>query len=128
MGKAVAPYLILEVLAARFRCGEKLWTFESRLRPALNALEAAGLVTLMSGVTENTIRARLTDKGLAETVSPSYNVPLPTLEQAIATLPKTDDEYRAWMRRHQLGHGAGYGTVISLIRDDLETLLRGTDA
>ncbi len=118
--------LLLEVLAARYRCGEKLWTFDSRHRWGLLALEMAGLVSLMHGIEPKTIRARLTEAGLAEVVSPSYNVPLPTLEQAIATLPATDDECRAWMRRHELGHGAGVGTVISLVRDDLEALLRGS--
>lgn len=45
------------------------------------------------------------------------------LAELIATLPATDEQYLAWMRKHQLGHGAGVGTVISCIRNDLRRLI-----
>jgi hypothetical protein len=111
--------LLLEVLAARYRCGETLWTFESRFRWHLLALADAGLVSLMHGVEAKTVRARLTEEGKAASLSLSYNLPVPTLATAISTLPRTDEQYLAWMRKHQLGHGAGIGTVISAVRADL---------
>lgn len=120
-----AQYLILEVLAARYRCGEHLWTFPSNLSRHLKALEAAGLIHVMHGDTAGTRRARLTDKGLAESLSTGYNVPTPTLAQALDTLPASNDDYLAWMRAHGLGHGAGVATVISAVRDDLRKLAEG---
>lgn len=119
-------YLILEVLAARYRCGETLWTFESRLGSHLRALESAGLIHLANGVEAKTMRAGLTEAGKDACLSLSYNLPVPTLDTAISTLPRTDEQYLAWMRKHQLGHGAGVGTVISAVRADLCKLAGGT--
>lgn len=107
-------YLILEVLAARHRTGEPFWTFPN-----------LGLITTMSSPAPRTYRAKLTDQGIATALSATYDVPVPTLAQAIETLPATDDEYLAWMRRRGIGHGAGIGTVISHIRHDLRKLLAG---
>jgi hypothetical protein len=56
--------LIIDVLVARYRLGDTLWTFESRNMPALRKLEEKGLVHTTSGVTENTVRAWLSDKAL----------------------------------------------------------------
>jgi len=117
-------YLILEVLAARRRCGEPHWTFPRRLRPNVNVLAAHGLVDMV-GSTQDGIRVKLTQAGMDACLLPTYNVPVPTLAQALDTLPSTDDEYLAWMRKHQLGHGAGVGTVISCVRHDLRKLLDG---
>jgi len=58
--------LILDILVARYRLGETLWTFDSRNMPALRKLEARGLIETTSGVTENTVRALLTDAALIE--------------------------------------------------------------
>jgi hypothetical protein len=58
--------LILDILVARYRLGDTLWTFESRNMAALRKLEARGLIETTSGVTENTIRASLTDAALIE--------------------------------------------------------------
>jgi hypothetical protein len=118
-------YLIMEVLAARFRTGEPFWTFPSRLAPQVKALAAAGLVELMHGIAENTVRARLTREGQDETLDASYSVPTPTLVQALDTLPSTNEQYLAWMREHGLGQGAGIGTVVSLVRADLRKLMGG---
>lgn len=56
--------LILDVLTARWRLGDDLWTFESRLRPQARRLAARGLVELNSGIVEKSIRLSLTDAGL----------------------------------------------------------------
>lgn len=57
--------LVMEVLAARYRLGEHLWPFSSdrHTSRAINNLETKGLVHKMSGQTERTVRASLTDAG-----------------------------------------------------------------
>jgi hypothetical protein len=68
--------LILEVLVARTRLGEGLWTFEGRNAVALSSLEEKGYIRTMHGVTENTIRAVLTKMATAEFLSPNYRPPI----------------------------------------------------
>lgn len=58
-------YLVMEVLAARYRLGESLWTFPSTCRPAIHRLAGIGYVRYKSGVTENTERVWLTPGGIA---------------------------------------------------------------
>lgn len=117
--------LILDVLAARLRCGERYWTFSSRLKAHLRALADAGLISWEPTSAHGLVRASLTDAGLAATLSPTYNTPVPTLAEGVDSLPVTDDEYWAWMREHGLGHGAGVGTVIGAVRADLRKLAGG---
>lgn len=64
--------LIIEVLIARRRLGERLWTFDSNITKQLESLASAGWVDVMSGITENTVRASLTDRGLARWLSYPY--------------------------------------------------------
>jgi hypothetical protein len=120
-------YLVLEVLAARHRSGEHMWTFPSRLGPALRALEHAGLVSVMHGIAPRTLRARLTEAGEDASMSAVYNKPVPTLDEGLATLPTENEQYLAWMRDHGLGHGAGIATVISAVRADLRKLTTASD-
>ena len=68
-------YLMLEVLAARYRLGEHWWTFPDRLKPAARALEQAGLVDIWSGQVENTFRAVFTEAGRAAAVADCYVPP-----------------------------------------------------
>lgn len=58
--------LIIDLLVARFRLGDRLWTFETSpsTTRALNSLEKKGLVMLMHGVSERTARASLTEEAL----------------------------------------------------------------
>lgn len=58
--------LILDVLVARYRLGDTLWTFSSRNAPALRKLEKKSLVHVHSGVIENTVRASLSEHALHE--------------------------------------------------------------
>lgn len=67
--------LLMEVLAARYRCGETLWTFDARHRKQLEKLESIGMVSVMDGMVENTCRASLTEKGKAEWISDRYVSP-----------------------------------------------------
>lgn len=68
-------YLILEVLAARYRLGEQMWTFPDRLRPALNALQERGLIWWRSAPTPHDVQAYLTDVGRGAAMSGTYEVP-----------------------------------------------------
>lgn len=47
---------MLEVIIARVRCGESLWTFEARHRRTAASLAEKGYVRLVHGITEDTIR------------------------------------------------------------------------
>jgi hypothetical protein len=117
--------LVLEVLAARYRCGEKIWTFPTSLNRALLALQSAGLVHMFGGAAPKTVRARLTDKGLTEVLDLTYTPPSMTLAQAIDTLPTSNEDLMAWAREHGLGLSAGVGAVIAAIRMDLRKLPGG---
>jgi hypothetical protein len=68
--------LILEVLAARHRLGERLWPFPSRLQPQVDALERAGLVEQMSGNVERSVRVSLTEAGSAAMLHGPYVSPV----------------------------------------------------
>ena len=57
--------LILNVLTARYRLGDALYTFDTSNLKAAEGLASLGLVSLMHGVTEKTLRASLTDRGMA---------------------------------------------------------------
>ena len=67
--------LIMEVLAARYRLGERIWPFPATAIRALNTLEGLGLIGHKSGVVERTRNAWLTDYGKASVLSDSYLPP-----------------------------------------------------
>jgi hypothetical protein len=69
-------YLIMEVLAARARLGETCWTFPTRLRAALTALQERGLLWFDSAPTPGDLRTFLTDHGRAEAMSATYQPPI----------------------------------------------------
>jgi hypothetical protein len=68
-------YLILEVLAARYRTGEPTWTFPSRLRHQMAVLASLGLIGWKSGVGPRTVLAWLTDAGRDAATHPGYTPP-----------------------------------------------------
>lgn len=67
--------LMGEVLAARYRLGETLWTFGIRHLQTARALSDAGIATVMHGVVERTFRASLTEAGRRRFLSETYNPP-----------------------------------------------------
>lgn len=67
--------LIMDLLVARYRLGESLWTLDSRVQKQAEALEAIGYIETMHGVVENTIRASLTEDGRKAYMSDSYTPP-----------------------------------------------------
>ena len=83
IAKQIAEYtpteeLVMEVLTARRRTGEHFWTFTSRpsIVRTIRALEARGLVFLMHGQVEKTVRAGLTEKGWKEWADEDYVSPI----------------------------------------------------
>lgn len=68
--------LIGDVLAARARTGETMWTFDSRLTKQLLHLEALGLIGTTHGIIEKTVRAYLTEDGKARFISDKYVPPM----------------------------------------------------
>jgi hypothetical protein len=80
-------YLVMEVLAARYRTGEVLWTFPSNLRPAMVLLARLGLIGWKSGVEALTIRAWLTDHGREHSLKDDFATPVQrALDQAAAEM------------------------------------------
>ena len=67
--------LILDVLAARYRLGETLWTFDSKTSQAILGLERLGLVNSIKGTVNKTIRASLTHKGKELVLDSDYVSP-----------------------------------------------------
>lgn len=57
-------YLTMEVLAARWRLGEKIWTFPGHCRPALRSLADKNWVGHKNGVLDGTELAWLTAEGI----------------------------------------------------------------
>lgn len=90
--------LILEVLVARYRLGDTLWTFDSRNAPALRKLEEKKLVHLVSGVTENTIRAWLSDHALLEHGASWFQLSITRDHLPDAGRPGPDPS--SWSKRH----------------------------
>lgn len=68
--------LIGDVLAARARTGESMWTFDTRLRKSAEFMAAMGLVTVHHGIVEKTFRASLTELGKIRFISEKYVPPM----------------------------------------------------
>jgi hypothetical protein len=69
-------YLVMEVLAARYRLGHQAWTFPRVLRPAMNALEEKRLIWWKSGTAPASILAGLTTTGREHSLMPGYVPPI----------------------------------------------------
>lgn len=88
-------YLIMEVLAARARTGEQLWTFPSNLRHALDALVRAGLIDVLNSPAPASLRARLTTAGRKHSLKPDYVTPVEDIyDTAFDQIDRHLDEYR----------------------------------
>lgn len=77
--------LIVELLIARTRLGEKLWTFNSNVRNQIDSLCVKGYVVPLNGIVERTVRAYLTDEAKQALVNGEYMPPIarkfPEMEQ-----------------------------------------------
>lgn len=68
-------YLILDVLAARYRLGEPYWSFPTSVRWALLGLQDAGLVEILGTAAPRAFRVRLTAAGKKLVVTDTYSPP-----------------------------------------------------
>jgi hypothetical protein len=68
-------FLLLEVLAARTRLGEHLWTFPTSVLHAARRLQDHGLVEVFGAPEPKTFRARLSDAGRERTMDGGYALP-----------------------------------------------------
>lgn len=83
--------LAVEVLVARRRLGNSFWTFEKRHNRTLNSLADKGLVVVMHGIVENTVRARLTDEAFSHFTAAGWQDPIfEQHEQALAQVRASD--------------------------------------
>lgn len=76
VGLTPTENLILELLIARFRLGERLWTFDSNVRKQVESLAAKGYAHEMNGIVPMTVRARLSDEAIAIYLSYDYVPPI----------------------------------------------------
>ena len=67
--------LLMEVLAARWRLGERSWPFKKEHRRVAMGLVERGLIYVDTDVMPGVFRATLTDAGRAMYVMESYQVP-----------------------------------------------------
>jgi hypothetical protein len=117
--------LILDVLGARYRLGENLWTFDTRVRSALVDLETQGLVTTMHGTVEHSMRASLTDAGRERVLSPTYVPPAAVISADVARMVAEMSDWlegrRSWMN---LGPLAPYTPDVIAVMDAQEVTKR----
>lgn len=71
-----AELLILEVLAARYRLGEKVWTFDTIYEETIYSLAEKGLVGEEHGITPRARLVWLTDEGKKMVLNPTYVPPI----------------------------------------------------
>lgn len=64
--------LIVEVLAARYRAGDSLFTFDTGTLKAAEDLATKGVINVLHGVTPKTYRASLTSDGRFAALEPGY--------------------------------------------------------
>lgn len=74
-------YLVMEVLAARYRLCENAWTFPSKLRPALEALSGLGLLWWKHATIPGYCLTGLTGAGRKAALSASYAAPAVTVTE-----------------------------------------------
>lgn len=72
----VTESLMMEVLTARMRLGENLWTFDSDMKGAAKSLAVAGLVYWKHGIVEGTIMVWMRDEAKAQFLTYDYKIPV----------------------------------------------------
>lgn len=88
-------YLIMEVLAARWRTGEPFWTFPSTLRHTLDALVRADLIDVLNSPAPGSLRARLTETGRKHSLKRDYVTPVGEIyDVMLDQIDRHLDEYR----------------------------------
>lgn len=76
VGLTPTETLILELLIARFRLGERVWTLDSTVRKQVESLASKGYVGELNGIVPQTVRAMLTEEAIARYLSYDYVPPI----------------------------------------------------
>lgn len=76
VGLSPTETLILELLIARFRLGELVWTLDSTVKKQVESLAVKGYVGQLNGIVPLTVRARLTDEAIAMFLTYDYVPPI----------------------------------------------------
>jgi len=71
-------WLVLEVLAARYRLGHSSWHFPNTLKSTLTRLEERNLITFKSATIEQYQHVWLTEDGRSEALWEGYTQPTGT--------------------------------------------------
>jgi hypothetical protein len=109
--------LIGDVLAARYRLGENIWTFDTRTLPACRDLKAQDLIGTKSGIVPNTYQAWLTDAGKERFLDKRYGRSLAE-RNGISTDEAERDRFVA------LSESSVERGLAASSRDEFETQLR----
>ncbi len=135
-----AQYLILEVLASRWRLSEQMRTFRIRMRAALAFLQGRGMLWWEHAGIPRAARACLTDTGRAAVLLDSCMPPAERRDDLASAAPKTWAGWtwlgwvpagvrneagrfwagnygrgpRAWLRGMQVQHAPDFGTTVTL--------------
>lgn len=118
-GPTPTESLVMEVLAARHRLGEHLWTFDARQKRAIESLADKGLVNVMHGTVERSVRASLTDKGIGEYLSERYVPPvLREIERLLNRAFEAGDQFGRYSEQ--------WADAIHDVRDALTTPPEGS--
>lgn len=103
--------LLIEVLAARHRTGETVWTFATTHARTVRILAEKGLVAWKSGVIEKTILVWLTDDGRAYALDEEYTHPA-SRETTLGALTAAD-----LGRRVRVADGRWEGVPSAVLHD-----------
>lgn len=103
----------MDVLAARHRLGETMWTFSTKLTPTAKRLASRGLVWWKSGIVEKTIQVFLTDQGKKEWLRPTFDTEVSkaegiTLSMSPEEASAVEDALSYYTTAAENNFGAGY--------------------
>lgn len=102
--------MVLEVLAARYRLGEHMWSFPSRLNAAGEALARLGMIAWVSHPAPYTRRAWLTDAGKAAVLLGDYEPPDVLRQRDVA-----QEQLAAVVRAAERWGGEHYDEVLRIL-------------
>jgi hypothetical protein len=111
-------YLVMEVLGARRRLGERTWTFPTSVRPALRRLEARDLIGWKSGIVENTCLAWLSLTGAKLWLLPGY---VPAIRDRGHLMDDFDIANGAYLQYLETGDGC---FIDNLTPDEMRAFMR----
>lgn len=99
VGLTPTENLVLELLIARRRLGERIWTFDSTVRKQVESLAVKGYVGELHGIVPMTVRAMLTDEAIAMFLTYDYVPPIAAGNPELSAVFKTVTEEAEQIKR-----------------------------